>query len=179
MGGHYQILIPLLSIFLVRVDLTDLFPLELRVQVLEVTDGDTVLLRYRNQRLKLRLAKIDAPELAQPFLSGSPGAGLLARRCLHAELAGKSELIARLQSRDLYGRYLGDLDEVSLRLVRSGCAVIYPYAVFSSRGEKFRFLRALAEARRARRGLWKFGGIAQPKNWRRSSKRISRQRWRR
>ncbi len=173
MGGHYQILIPLLSLFLVRVDLTDLFPLNLRVQILEVIDGDTVLLRYRHQRLRLRLALIDAPELEQPYLSGSSGAGLLARRCLFSELSGKNEFVASLSSRDLYGRYLGDINGVSFRLVRAGCAVIYPNAVFSSRSEKFRFLRALAEARGAKRGLWKFGGIAQPKKWRRSSKRFA------
>ena len=170
MQAYYHFLMPLLSLFLVRVDLTDLFPLQLKVQVLEVFDGDTLLLRYGNQHLRLRLTIIDAPELAQPYLSGSAGAGLLARRCLLSELAGKEEFIARLSSLDRYGRYLGDLDGVSFRLVKSGCAVIYPHAVFSSRREKFRFLRALSEARSARRGLWRFGGIAQPKNWRRSSK---------
>jgi endonuclease YncB( thermonuclease family) len=170
MAGHYQILLPLLSLFLVRVDLTDLFPLSLSGRVLEVYDGDTLRFRSGSCELRLRLAKIDAPELAQPFLSGRPEAGAVARRCLLSAL-GRGDVVARLTGRDRYGRVLGDLDDVSYRLVRRGCATIYPHAVFRSRAEKFRFLRALKRAKASKRGLWRFGGIDQPKQWRRISKR--------
>ena len=82
MRRPYQILLPLLSLFFVRVDLTDLFPLQLAVKVLKVYDGDTVSVQYGNHIWKVRLAKIDAPEKGQPFLSDKKDAGRWSQQCL-------------------------------------------------------------------------------------------------
>jgi micrococcal nuclease len=177
MGRPYQILLPLLSLFFVRVDLTDLTALELPVKVLKVMDGDTVLVRHNEMIWKVRLDKLDAPELKQPFLSGRKNAGTHSRDCLVKLLP--QETILKITGHDLYGRVLGDLGEVSELLVKRGCSSLYPFARFSSQREKYRYLKFYRDARRRGVGIWGLGGIRQPKLWRAISKRSARRQWRR
>ena len=168
MRGLYQILWPLFSLFLVRVDLTDLSPVRMEVRILKVYDGDTVLVKRGFFESKIRLAAIDAPEKAQSFVSGRKGAGELSKKCLVQKLKPTAEL--KVYGFDIYGRILGDLDGVSFKLVKAGCVSLYPHAKFENPKEKYEFLRALIEAKRAKRGLWAFGGIEQPKAWRKKNK---------
>jgi micrococcal nuclease len=175
MRRHYQILFPLLSLFLVRVDLTDLFPMKVKGQILEVIDGDTLRVKYGHAIEKLRLSKIDAPEKGQPFLGHKGDAGLYAKKCVKA-LISKKEVIILPEKRDIYGRLLGDVLGLSLRLVEEGCVSLYPHSVFSSKAEKYLYLRTLQKAKAQMSGLWKYGGVVQPKVWRKKfSKRISPQ----
>ena len=171
MARPYQILAPLLSLFLVRVDLTDLYPLKIPVRLLKVYDGDTVLLGHSNYRFKLRLAKIDSPELKQSFLGSKGSAGAYARTCLLKELKTQDKLMMDLYGFDLYGRILGDINDLSYRLIQKGCTTLYPHAQFSSKAEKFDYLRALKKAKASRRGLWQYGGFVRPQLWRKLSKR--------
>ena len=76
MGAFYQILLPLLSLFLVRVDLTDLFPLHIEVQLHKIYDGDTVLVGHGTYSWKVRFSKIDSPEKNQNFLGSRASAGI-------------------------------------------------------------------------------------------------------
>lgn len=82
MRRPYQILMPLLSLFLVRVDLTDLFPLTVPVKVLKVYDGDTILVSHGSYQMKIRLSRIDSPEKGQPFMNGAGDAGAYSGHCL-------------------------------------------------------------------------------------------------
>lgn len=174
MGRPYQILLPLLSLFLVRVDLTDLYPLKLPVKVLKVYDGDTVLVAHGSYQFKVRLLKIDSPEKGQPYLTNKGDAGLSSTLCLQrlAPVHSKQELW--IIKEDIYGRILGELKGISLKLIEMGCTTLYPHAEFSSVREKYQYLRALKKAKAHHVGLWESGGIRQPKLWRKSSKRISR-----
>ncbi len=169
MHHPYQILIPLLSLFWVRVDLTDLFPLEVRVHILDIRDGDTVTVRTGNQSLKVRLSRIDAPELHQNFLGTKIDAGIVSRNCLRK--IASDDTILRIEGFDIYHRILGDLDGLNYKAVVSGCSGIYPHANFSSVTEKMIYLRALMKARKERRGVWAHGGYMLPKIWRKISKR--------
>ena len=81
MARTYQILIPLLSLFLNRVDLTDLYSLKLPVNLIDIYDGDTLLVKTGNYKLKVRLSKIDSPEKGQRFFGSNLNAGLLAKKC--------------------------------------------------------------------------------------------------
>lgn len=171
MGHYYQILMPLLSLFLVRVDLTDLFPLTMKVELLKIYDGDTVLVRHGTYRMKLRFSKIDSPENGQLFIGTKIDAGLVAKTCLEKVLMREGELTLRIEKKDIYGRILGDVNNVSLKLIEQGCTTLYPYAVFESRGEKTIFLKALKKAKASRRGLWQYGGFVSPKMYRKISKR--------
>ena len=175
MGRPYQILLPLFSLFLVRVDLTDLYPVKLPVKVLKVYDGDTVLVKYRGNKMRIRLSKIDAPEMGQPFLGGGD-AGLYAKKCLEKLMPKNGLMTLKIHGTDMYGRTLGDLDDLNFQLIQEGCSSLYPYASFESEGEKFRYLRALREARSLRKGVWNLSGYLQPKIWRKTKKRSAHRR---
>lgn len=169
MRGPYQILLPLFSIFLVRVDLTDLFPLKLPVQVVKIYDGDTVLVKRGGTLIKVRLSKIDSPEKGQFFFRSKKDAGLYSKNCLEKIIRNK--MILKFEKTDMYGRSLGDLDNLSYELIKNGCTTLYPYAQFSSEKEKFKFLTALKKAKAQHVGLWQYSGFLQPKMYRKLSKR--------
>lgn len=174
MRRTYQILLPLLSLFLTRVDLTDLYPITMNVDILKVYDGDTLLIKNGSFEQKVRLSRIDAPEKGQPFLTGRGDAGEFSQRCLKSLLT-KSSLL-EIHGIDIYGRILGDINQLSLKLIQRGCTPLYPHARFHSVAEKFLYLRELEKAKRKKLGLWAKGGILQPKLYRKISKRISRRR---
>lgn len=180
MRAFYQILMPLLSIFLVRVDLTDLFPLHLRVELLKIYDGDTVLVKHGSYQWKVRFSKIDSPEKGQLFLRASGiSAGEVSRNCLGMILKKEESLILKIEKEDIYGRILGDINDVSFKLITQGCTTLYPYATFTSEAEKMMFLKAHKKAKASKRGLWQYGGFVQPKHWRKISKRYGALRSRR
>jgi endonuclease YncB( thermonuclease family) len=175
MALPYQFLLPLLSLFWVRVDLTDLIPLKLPVHIIDIRDGDTLTAKSGNRFLKVRLSKIDAPELDQRFYLSEKNAGIASRNCLRRLTPEKAVLT--IEGFDVYHRILGDLDGLNLRAVASGCTGLYPHAHFSSVTEKMIYLRALLKARKERRGVWAYRGYQLPKKWRRISKRSGHQRW--
>ncbi len=172
MPRPYQILLPLLSLFLVRVDLTDLIPIRMKVEILKVYDGDTVLVKQGSFEYKVRLSRIDAPETGQPFLGKKGDAGALSRKCL-SQLLQKTGVL-EIYGLDIYGRILGDVDQVSLKLIQSGCVSLYPHAKFKDQTEKYVYLRALVKAKKLKRNLWALGGIEQPKAWRSKNKKYFR-----
>ncbi len=172
MCGPYQILLPLLSLFLVRVDLTDLIPIRMKVEILKVYDGDTVLVRRGSFEAKVRLSRIDAPETEQPFLGKRGDAGALSKKCLIKLLANVEDL--EIYGTDIYGRILGDLNQVSFKLIEKGCVSLYPHAKFKDQKEKYKYLRALFKAKKLKLSLWAFGGIEQPKSWRSKNKKYFR-----
>lgn len=175
MGRPYQILLPLFSLFLVRVDLTDLYPLYLPVKVLKVYDGDTVLVQYQRHNLRVRLSKIDAPEMGQPFFRGGD-AGAFSKNCLLRFLSVGETKELEIHGMDIYRRTLGDLSGLNLKLIAEGCSGLYPHATFASEKEKYRYLMALQEAKRLKKGIWNLSGYMQPKNWRKIKKRNERRR---
>jgi endonuclease YncB( thermonuclease family) len=128
-------------------------------------DADTMVVKYGNTQENLRLSKIDAPEKGQPFLNGKGDAGIKAMECAEPFLRKKNYLI-KVEKRDIYGRLLGDLDDLSFKLVEAGCVGLYPHAVFTSKAEKHKYRRALQKAQHQGLGVWKFGGYQQPKLWR-------------
>lgn len=172
MRRPYQIFLPLLSLFLVRVDLTDLFPLVLNVRLVRLLDGDTAVVGLGKQTLTVRFSGVDAPELGQPFLSGKGDAGEQSAECVRKILNKQKDLKLRVFGLDIYRRILGDLSGLNFKIVRSGCTSLYPYASFASRREKWKFIHALNQAKKQKLGIWKSGGFLNPKLWRkRFSKR--------
>ncbi len=171
MRAPYQYLIPLLSLFIARVDLTDMFPLRIPVKIIKVMDGDTLRVEGGGKIYKVRLSKIDSAEKKQPF-SNDPDsdAGMVATKCLEKVLNGMKDLHLLIEKRDIYGRTLGDIDGLSFKLVQNGCAGLYPHAQFSSKKEKMLFMAAYMKARHDKLGVWKFGGYELPKNWRKKHK---------
>lgn len=122
------------------------------VTVASVTDGDTLRLRSGD---RVRLLQIDAPEAGEECYAGRATAEL-ARLVPRGARVGL-EVDTELEERDRYGRLLRYVHvgrtNVNVELVRRGAAT--PYFYDGERGAYARsLLAALAEARRARRGMW-------------------------
>lgn len=122
-----------------------------------VADGDTLTLRVDREEVRVRLAGIDAPEHGQPF-------GQAARKSLAALVAGRTVGVREL-GHDSYGRVLGNVYvggvDVNAEQVRRGYAwVLRRFA----NDEKLLALEADAKA--ARRGLWRDRAPVAPWIWR-------------
>src|SRR5690554_1512835 len=152
MKRTYHFLLPVLSLFLVRVDLTDLVPLRMSVKSVKVLDGDTMMVGIGRNQFKVRLMYIDAPERGQT--GNSIDFGDYSTDCLKKIIKEPKTLM--VYGYDRYGRILGEVDDLSIRMVLEGCAYLYEYAKFSSRAERTKFLIAQNKAQKLQKGLWKF-----------------------
>jgi len=127
-------------------------------RVIAVLDGDTVLLLRDRQKIKLRLADIDAPEKAQAF-------GRQSRDSLRA-LVHKQTVQVETRAVDQYARVVGILRKDGLNVnreqVRRGMAWEY-----SHHHKNIEFLALEREAKQARRGLWMQDHPQPPWQWRR------------
>jgi endonuclease YncB( thermonuclease family) len=163
MAMIYHYLLPLLGLFLGR-EIFTIHPPSQWVTVEKVLDGDTVILKGQGA---LRLAGIDAPERGQLTRLKGIDAGEWSKACLKRLLEGK-RLRVVVQGRDRYGRQLGDLihaGSVALQMMESGCVSIYPISTTRE------LVRAYERAKRARVGLWGYGGFERPYHYRRRHKK--------
>lgn len=137
-------------------------------EVLRVKDGDSLMF-YRpdvKRTSELRLAGIDAPELAQPW-------GLQARSALRRKVEGRAVRI-EVTDRDRYGRLVG----------RIWVGPTYVNAYMTQYGHAWAFDRYLRDsriragqdlARREKRGLWALPPQDRlpPPTWRAQNPRVS------
>lgn len=90
-------------------------------KVVSVADGDTITILVDSERVKVRLAEIDAPERGQPW-------GKRAKQALVEKVAGH---VVQVETRfnDQYGRRVGYVvysgRDVGRELVREGHAWVY------------------------------------------------------
>lgn len=152
MARTYHLLFPLFSIFLVRVDLTDLKPIEMTIKDVQVIDGDTIKFSWGGKLQSVRLLYIDAPELGQR--DGQYDLGLYSSKCLKKLIATPLKLY--LYGFDQYGRMLGEIPGINLSMIERGCAYIYEYSHFPSRRLRTRYMLAQNKSQELRRGLWNF-----------------------
>lgn len=129
-------------------------------KVIAVMDGDTVLVLRGEQRIKVRLANIDAPEKAQPFGSES--------RDALVKLVLKKQVRVRNEAMDNYGRMVAELSvggrSVNEEQVRRGMAWEYSHFHHNKK-----YLALQSEAKRARLGLWGQAEPPQPpEQWRKA-----------
>ena len=136
-----------------------------RAHVLEVIDGDTLLVRSDQDVRTIRLIGIDAPERGHPARPQEFGSDESAKY-LSDLCEGKEVLLEPDgEDKDSYGRYLRyvllpgpERRLLNLDLVRRGYArVLRPFPF--SRHEEFE--RAEQEARENGRGIWEDGGMAE------------------
>jgi endonuclease YncB( thermonuclease family) len=131
--------------------------------VLSIGDGDTISVLERGQKLKVRLACIDAPETAQsPF-------GVASRNQLKALLPVGSTVSLRVQAVDRYGRsvaeVIGNKGMVNLAMVQSGQAFVYRQ--YLGRCDRGAYLAAERQAQAKRLGVWAVpGGMTRPWDFR-------------
>ena len=114
--------------------------------VIRVIDGDTIeVLNYFNQPERIRLAGIDAPELAQPF-------GREARLKTSELCAGKQVKISS-SGKDKYGRTIAfvTIGQISVNKTLLSSGLAWHYSYFDHSPE---LTRIEAEARLKHLGLW-------------------------
>ncbi len=147
-------------------------------EVIRISDGDSIVVRLKspcilfrsNQKIKVRLDDIDAPELGgkkggQPFARKS-------REFLRNLLLGKVVTIT-YSKRDRYDRVLGhvfrnDLD-VNAEMVRMGMAQVY----FLSKNNNYRNLEKSAKTHGI--GIWSLGSdYTPPQEYRRQQREARR-----
>lgn len=131
-------------------------------QVLRVKDGDSLVVLRKDvkRQSEIRMAGIDAPELAQPW-------GLAARSAMRRLVQGK-DVVIEVTDKDRYGRLVG----------RVWQGRTYVNAAMTRSGNAWAFDRYLAdddiragqqEARHAGRGIWSLPEAQRlpPATWRR------------
>lgn len=142
-------------------------------RVIEVVDGDTVMLRdHADIRHKVWLAGTDAPEAGQPF-------GREAKAHLSERVLGK-EVTVEWRRRDNYGRIAGKLTvappdcpacartlDVGLAQIEAGLAWWYrDYRREQSLEDAARYEFAQFDAQARRLGLWRDAAPLPPWEWR-------------
>lgn len=125
--------------------------------VVGITDGDTLTILDHRQRIRIRLAAIDAPERRQPY-------GQRARQSL-ADLCYGKEAEYLPETVDQYGRTVAtvfcDGVDVSLAQLERGFAWVSPRY-----REDLNLLSLEHSARADRRGLWRGPRYVPPWVWR-------------
>lgn len=129
------------------------------VQVVGVSDGDTVKVLLDGLEQKVRLTEIDAPEKQQPF-------GQKSKQALLALCIGQPAKLV-VSGKDRYSRLLGRLTcggkDANAEQVRQGLAWVYDQYVTD------RSLYDLqAAAQQAKRGLWTDPAPVPPWQWRKA-----------
>lgn len=126
----------------------------------KVSDGDTVTALCRQQKIRIRLAGIDAPE------TGQKPAGELASKALAKRLP--EHFTMRYLGQDYYHRALGILynsahQDINLQMIADGYAFAY-----QGKGTPKAYREAERKARQEKAGLWrKYPELINPKIWRR------------
>jgi endonuclease YncB( thermonuclease family) len=114
-------------------------------KVVKVADGDTITVLIGAERVKVRLAEIDAPERGQPW-------GKRAKQALIEKVAGH---VVQVETRfnDRYGRRVGHVvcsgRDINRELVRQGHAWVYRQWMRDKT-----LLDDESRARAAHAGLW-------------------------
>lgn len=136
--------------------------------VTKVSDGDTLTVVTADSKYKIRLARIDAPEIAhfgkpaQPF-------GKEASAHLRQLLDGKVVSVD-IEAIDRYGRSVGTVylnhQNVNLTMVKDGYAWVY--REYSNGGDDLMMLEK--DARQNRIGLWSLNAPIYPAQFRKAHK---------
>jgi endonuclease YncB( thermonuclease family) len=132
--------------------------------VISVGDGDTITITSGAQKIRVRLACIDAPETSQtPY-------GIESRQVLQKLLPIGAEVTVRTKATDRYGRTVGEIlkgsTNINQSLVGSGNAFVYWQYI--SGCDRQTYSRLENDARLKGIGVWSVpGGIQRPWDYRR------------
>ncbi|WP_094585151.1 thermonuclease family protein [Synechococcus sp. BO 8801] len=136
----------------------------LAATVISVGDGDTLRVEEAGRKLTIRVACIDAPEMAQaPY-------GQQARAALQQMLPVGSSVTLKTQTKDRYGRtvsevFTADGRNAGLTLVQQGHT--FAYRQYLKQCEQWAYLDREKLAERYHVGVWRVeGGIERPWDFR-------------
>jgi len=135
----------------------------LRAAVLSIGDGDSIRVRQGSRTLTVRLACIDAPEIAQtPY-------GVASRRYLQQRLRVGQEVTLQPKTIDRYGRTVAEvIGEININLVMVEDGQAFAYRRYLDACDAREYLEAEFRASRHRYGVWQVeGGVTRPWDFRR------------
>ncbi|EAI8624426.1 thermonuclease family protein [Campylobacter lari] len=127
----------------------------INAKVSRVVDGDTIEAKFEDEKLKIRLFGIDAPESDQAY-------GKMATQFLKAIVLNK-EVVLNVKDEDKYGRilaivYLNDKD-INQVMVKNGFAWAYEH--YSDL-----YINEQNYAKINKKGLWESENPIEPYKWR-------------
>ena len=114
-------------------------------KVVKVVDGDTLHIYNNKETYKIRLSGIDAPESGQAY-------GKRAKEHLASLVAGK-QVIAIVESKDRYGRYVANVKVQSKDVCAEMLSAGYAWHYKQYNNNKY-YDELQREAKKAKRGLW-------------------------
>lgn len=137
----------------------------LDVQFLHIIDGDSLVVVSGGDSVEVRLIGVDAPEYRQEY---SNKAKVFSLKFCHGK---RLKLVFDREKKDRYGRTLAyvyaDGEMLNKAIIQAGLALAFkikPNTRYSSH-----FKAVEKEAKKAKRGFWRFGGLKQtPAQWRRA-----------
>ena len=138
-------------------------------RIVSVLDGDTIILLDRlNIQRRIRLAEIDAPEIAHGSSNPAQPFGMRSKQSL-SDLVFQQEVTAYCTDSDQYGRdvcriMVGALD-ANLEQIRKGMAWAYRQYVKTPA-----YIEAEQLAKHSKQGLWADSNPLPPWEWRRMLK---------
>lgn len=134
-----------------------------KASVVSIGDGDTIRVRQGGRQRTVRLACIDAPELAQ-----RPD-GDRSRRYLSTRLPIGSPVHLRVKTTDRYGRIVAEvIGEINLNLALVEDGQAFTYSKYLHQCDAPEYQAAERRASRRRHGVWRVpGGITRPWMFRR------------
>ena len=138
-------------------------PAPYRATVLSIGDGDTLRVSSGDRAITIRLACIDAPEMAQaPW-------GRQARDSLMQRLPRGREVTIEPRTTDRYGRTVAEvISDLNINLVMVEDGQAFAYRRYLSGCDAKDYLDAEFRASRHRYGVWQVeGGITRPWEFRR------------
>ena len=136
---------------------------EFQATVLSIGDGDTIRVNRQGLPITIRLACIDAPEMAQsPY-------GQQSRRYLQTRLAKGREVTILPHTIDRYGRAVAEvISDLNINLVLVEDGQAFAYRQYLGGCDAKEYLDAEYRASRHRYGVWQVnGGITRPWDFRR------------
>jgi endonuclease YncB( thermonuclease family) len=134
-----------------------------RATVLSIGDGDTIRVQQGQQLITVRIACIDAPEMAQaPY-------GTQARSYLQTRLRLGSTVSLQPKTVDRYGRTVAEvIGEINLGLAMVEDGQAFAYRKYLGQCDAREYLDAEFRASRSHYGVWQMlGGITRPWDFRR------------
>lgn len=150
----------LFSIYMIFLSLT---AMAVSGKVIDVPDGDTLVIRSGSKKIRVRMYGIDAPELKQRY-------GVEARNYLADRILDKNVNI-KVMDEDKYGRKVGKVyyknKDMNLEMISTGNAWFYEY--HAKREKEYR--KAYNNARENRIGLWRDRNPQNPRQFRLEHKR--------
>lgn len=147
---------------------------QIKGKVVKVVDGDTIfLLLNKNEKIKIRLATIDAPEKKQPF-------GKKAKRHL-SKLIGSKEVEAICKKKDRYKRLICIIkyqnNDINLSMIKAGLAWHYKkYQKEQTLVDQINYAIEEEKAKKQKIGLFIDTAPIEPWLWRKKKRLKAKQR---